>query len=272
VTLAETQALFHGLVTGGTPLDAPDLERCLAGTHDLPAADRVAIYRDMYASRLVEALRETFPNLARFLGEERFSALAVAYVHEHPSEHHDVGRIGKRLPEFLRAFPDPERPDLADLAALEWERNEVFFAPQSETAGAEALASAGPEARLVLVAALRVVEGEHDASAPWRRLEAGEPVDPPVARPTVIAVWRRGFDVFHCALGVEEASALRAAQEGETLEVICGCFDEAPDPAAAAYAAISSWFGEAWISGATLPGPGPSRAPSRERNRPEAGA
>ena len=160
-----------------------------------------------------------------------------------------MGRVGRRLAEFLRASPDPERPDLADLAALEWARNEVFFAPQSTVAGAEALAEAGPEARLVFVPSLRVVEVEHDASAPWRRIEAGEPVDPPHAGPSSIAVWRRGFDVFHCALGVDEALALRAAKEGETLEVICGFFADSPDPATAAHRAIGSWFGEAWISG-----------------------
>jgi hypothetical protein len=249
VTLAETQALFHGLVTGDTPLDGPALDRCFSGTSELPAADRVAIYRDMYASRLLEALRETFPNLARFLGDERFAALASAYVHEHPSEHHDVGRIGRRLADFLRAFPDPQRPDLADLAELEWSRNEVFFAPQSGAVGAAALAVAGPDARLVFVPSLRVVELEHDASEPWRRVEAGEPVGSPMAGPSSIAVWRRGFEVFHCLLGVKEASALQAARAGEPLEFICGFFADGPDPAADAHAAIASWFREGWISG-----------------------
>jgi hypothetical protein len=249
VTLAETQALFHGLVTGESPLAARALERCFAGTPELGAADRVAIYRDMYSSRLLEALRETFPNLARFLGEERFSALAAAYVHEHPSEHHDVGRIGRRLAEFLRAFPDPARPDLADLAELEWARNEVFFSPQSAMVGAEALADSGPRTRLAFAPHLHAVEVTHDAAATWKRIEAGEPVDPPAPGPTSIAVWRRGFEVFHCALTVEESSALRAATNGEPLEVICGFFADAPDPATEAHTAIASWFAEGWISG-----------------------
>ena len=110
---------------------------------------------------------------------------------------------------------------------------------------------------------------------PRRRGGASRPGSPsilPLAGPSSIAVWRRGFDVFHCALVLEEAAALRAAQEGETLEVVCGFFADGPDPAAAAHAAISSWFGEAWITGVTLPGPGPSGAPYRERMRsgPEA--
>jgi hypothetical protein len=249
VTLAETQALFHDLVTGEGPPDPSAVEACFAGTAELPAAFRVAIYRNMYASRLVEALKETFPNLARFLGEERFAALGEAYVAEFPSDHHDVGRLGRRLTEFLRAHPDPGRPDLADLAELEWARNEVFFAPDSGAVGAEALADAGAAARLTLAPSLRVVATEHDAAAPWKRIDAGEPVDPSVRMPSSVAVWRRGFDVFHCALSVEEASALRSAKEGGTLEVICGYFAEGPDPATVAHAAISSWFAEGWITG-----------------------
>ena len=64
---------------------------------------------------------------------------------EHPSEHHDVGRMGRRLAAFLREYPDPERPDLADLAELEWARNEVFFAPDAPVVGADALAAVGVE-------------------------------------------------------------------------------------------------------------------------------
>jgi fermentation-respiration switch protein FrsA (DUF1100 family) len=252
VTLAETQALLHRLVTSEGPPDPAAVEDCFAGTAELPAADRVAIYKDMYASRLVEALRATFPNVAQFLGEERFAALGEAYVAEFPSEHHDVGRVGRRLAEFLRAHPDPERPDLADLAELEWARNEAFFDPDSGAVGAEALGEAGATARLTLATSLRVVATEHDAAAPWKRIDAGEPVDPTVRMPSSVAVWRRGFDVFHRALLVEEASALRAAREGGTLEVICGYFAEGPDPAAVAHAAISSWFAEGWITGVDL--------------------
>ena len=249
MTLAETQALFHDLMTGDGPPNPSAIEACFAGTAELPAADRVAIYGNMYASRLVEALRETFPNLARFLGEERFAALGEAYLAGFPSEHHDVGRVGRRVAEFLRAHPDPERPDLADLAELEWARNEVFFAPDSGAVGAEALAEAGALARLTLAPSLQVVATEHDAAEPWKRIDAGEPVDPAVRMPSSLAVWRRGFDVFHCALSVEEASALQAAREGGTLEAICGYFAEGPDPAAVAHAAISSWFAEGWIMG-----------------------
>jgi hypothetical protein len=203
----------------------------------------------------VDALLETFPNLARFLGEERFGALGEAYLAEHPSEHHDVGRLGRRLADFLKAYPDPERADLADLAELEWTRNEVFFAPESAVAGADALAAAGVErvagVRLRMANSLRVIDLAHDAAALWRSLESGEDVLPPRDGPAV-AVWRRGFEVFHCTLPPEEAEALLAARAGEPIEAICGFFADRPHPAAEAHAAISSWFAEGWIAGVVL--------------------
>ena len=60
MTLAETQELFHRAITGPVPLDEAELDRCFSGTGELPAGDRVAIYRNMYTARLVDALRETF--------------------------------------------------------------------------------------------------------------------------------------------------------------------------------------------------------------------
>jgi len=255
VTLAETQELFHRAITGQIPVDEAALDRCFRGTGELPAGDRVAIYRNMYTARLVDALRETFPNLARFLGEERFGALGEAYLAEHPSEHHDVGRLGRRLADFLRVYPDPERADLADLTELEWTRNEVFFAPESAMVGADALAAAGVESmagvRLRMASSLRVIGLAHDAAAPWRSLEAGEDVLPP-QEGSAVAVWRRGFEVFHCTLPPEEAEALRAAMEGEPIDAICSAFAERPNPAAEAHAAISSWFAEGWIAGVVL--------------------
>jgi hypothetical protein len=260
MTLAETQALFHGIVSGAAPVGRERIESCFAGSPDLDAEARVAIYADMYLWRLTEALRETFPNLARLLGDERFAALAAAYVRAHPSEHHDVARIGVRLAEYLRAWPDPGRPDLADLAQLEWARQEAFFAPPSTAAGREALSGLSPDgfaaATLKLSPALRVERLRHDAVRLWRRLEEGDPPEPPVEGPAAVAVWRAGFDVFHTLLPGDEAAALLAAGAGEPLERVCELFAGREDPATGAWQALSSWLTEGWIVAVELPAPG----------------
>jgi hypothetical protein len=251
VTLAETQALFHEILTGPGPVEAARIDACFAGTPGHPAVERVAIYADMYRWRLVEALREAFPKLARHLGDERFAALGEDYLRRHPSRHHDVGQVGRHLAAFLRRHPDRERPDLADLAELEWARQEVFFAPPAEPAGPDAFAGldAGAFAatRVVLSPALRVLILDHAVAPLWRRLEDGEAPDPPSPGTSPVAVWRSGFEVFHAPLALDEAVALVGAACGDSMAVICAAFADSEEPAAAAHAALSSWLAEGWV-------------------------
>jgi hypothetical protein len=251
VTLAETQAWLFQAITSGACPGADELERCVADTRALQARESLAVYADMYLARLIDALRETFPNLARLLGDETFAALAEDYVRRHPSEHHDIGRAGRLLPDFLRQHPDPERPDLADLAELEWARQCVFFAASPPPIGAEAFArlEAAELARtwLLLSPALRVLHLDHAVAPLWRRLESGERPDAPAVNRSALAVWRRGAEVFHCPLALDEAAALERASGAGTLPEICESFAAREDPSAAAHGAIASWLAEGWV-------------------------
>jgi hypothetical protein len=252
VRLAELQAAFHALATRADhpPVSAEEL---FAGSEALPASERIDIYADMYLWRLADALREDFPKLAGLLGEERFLALASAYTREHPSDRPDLGQFGRHLEVYLRRFPAPERADLADLAALEWARSEVFFETPAAPVPRETLAALGPEAfadaALALVPALRVLVLEHDAATLWRRLEGGEAPAAPVSLRSAVAVWRAGFDVSHAVVELDEAQALAAARAGRPLAHVCAAFGDRDDPAAAAFAALASWFDEGWVSG-----------------------
>ncbi|MBK9518330.1 MAG: putative DNA-binding domain-containing protein [Anaeromyxobacter sp.] len=255
MTLAETQALLHGALTGTAPPGA--LEACLLDTPGLAAVEGAGLYAAMYRARLTGALREVFPALARGLGPARFEALAEAYLARHPSEHHDVGRVGRRLPGFLRRHPAPERSDLADLAALEWARHRVFFARPVVAAGPGAFAAIAPEAfaevRLRLSPALVLLRLRHDVAPAWRDLTAGEAAGPARPAPTALAVWRRGFEVFHAPLGPAEAEALRIARSATMGEALAP-FASGPDPAAAARQALAGWLGEGWIVSVRAPG------------------
>ncbi|HTP30095.1 MAG TPA: DNA-binding domain-containing protein [Anaeromyxobacteraceae bacterium] len=253
MTLAETQALVHQAITSGTEPARGRIEGCIADTPTLSSHECVEVYANMYLWRLVDALRETFPNLSKHLGDGAFAGLAEDYVRRHPSEHHDIGQMGKLLPAFLREYPDPERPDLADLAELEWARNEVFFAPDGPAMDEQVFNSI-PAAklaslRLQLVPSVRVLRLAHDATDLWRRLENGEPPGPSMNARATAVVWRRDFQVFHCNVSLREGEALRAARAGGTLGEVCACFEGSPEPASEAFTAISSWLVERWLEG-----------------------
>lgn len=254
MTLAETQALFHAAVAGAGANPAA-LEACFAGTPALPVAGRLGIYAGMWSARQVEALRAEFPALLACLGEERFEALCRDYLRAHPSEHHDIGRLGHALAAFLREHPAPDRDDLGDLAELEWTRSEVFF--EGAAAGAparrEALAALGPGgfsgARLRLSPALRLLRLDHPAQEAWGRARRDEDPAPTGPVATGLAVWRAGHEVFHAPLGEAEARGLGLALEGASLGQVCAAFSAEEDPAAAAFAALASWLDEGWVAG-----------------------
>jgi len=82
----------------------------------------------------------------------------------------------------------------------------------------------------------------------WKDLEDGNAVRLPCAQPTAVAVWRKGFVVFHAGLGQDEALALRRAMSGATLGEICEAFADHVDAVQAALSAVASWFAEEWIA------------------------
>jgi hypothetical protein len=253
VNLAELQARFHALAVGAVGEDeAPALAGALLRGGGPGPAARAATYASMYDARLAEALAADYPKLAALLGHERLHGLAWAYARAHPSDDPDLGRFGRRLAGFLAAHPAPDRPDLADLAALEWARSEVLVEADAVPVGRGELAALGPErfgeARLRLVPALRRLVLAHDAAAVWRSLEAGEAAPPSVARAAHLAVWRGGFDVFHAEVSAPEAAALGAAAAGATLGEVLAAF-EGPGAVEAGFAALASWLDEGWVAG-----------------------
>jgi hypothetical protein len=251
MNLDQTQELFHRILTGAAPVSREEIEACFLPSRELSAAERARIYADMYVWRQVDALRQDFGQLARVLGDGEFYALCEGYVRAHPSEHHDLGKLGRRLAEFVRSHPGA-RSDLGDLAELEWARAEVFFEAPAAPVTRAALAALGPGAfvgaRLKLVPALRLLRLEHDVLHLWRRLEGGLPPEAPIAAPVAVAVWRPAFDVFHTALAPDEAVALERAMAGATLGEVCAAFEAREAPAQAAFAALASWLDEGWVA------------------------
>jgi hypothetical protein len=251
----------HGVADGllALGLDADQLEALVDGDRRLSATGRVGIYADMYFVRLLEALRAVFPRVAAVLGDDAFAALATDYLEAHPSRHPSLRQLGDRLPGFLRdpAASRPHGPDdlapwLADLAALEWARHDVFDdadAPPLALAQLQAL----PPDRFVtlpvrLVPAHRVVTVGHPVEAVWRAFGAGGSRDLPAqpAAPGTLLVWRQGTMVYHRPADPIEAAALALAATGAPFaamcEVVAGALGEGQDPAQATFRLLARWI------------------------------
>jgi len=255
VKLAEMQRLFYQLAARAPGSESIDPAALLAGTPALDAKARVGIYADMFIWRQIDALRDDFPKLALLLGDGPFYAMAEAYLRAHPSRHASLSELGRELPRFLSGWSgEGARADLADLAALEWERAKVFEEANVASAPAERLRMVAgdvlPGLRLRFVPALRVLALGHDLSALW---EDGAQPGPPSPRKEQVAVWRKDFEVLHAPIDADEARALDLARSGEPLGVVCEAFAARPDAVEVAFRAISSWFAEGWIRAEDAP-------------------
>jgi hypothetical protein len=251
VNLAEAQARFYALVTARDGVAAtvaaggPDarraLEEMVAGNERLPAAARLEIYADMYFARIRDVLAEEYPRTLAALGAAAFQDLVADYLHACRPSHPSLREVGARLPPFLATATHPaaaERPWLAELAALERARLELFDGPDADPLTVEALRARPPETfatlPLRLVPSHALLETRFDVAARWR---SDDPA-PEAPAPATLIIWRRDGEVSHRTADAEEAGWLRRLADSKVpFEALCAALaTDRTDQAAAARA------------------------------------
>ncbi len=96
---------------------------------------RLAIYKNNVYSRLVDALRDTFPATERLVGEDFFRYAATEYIARTPPKVSTLLTYGGEFPRFLENFPPASGvPYLADVAKLEILYLEAYHAADAAIA------------------------------------------------------------------------------------------------------------------------------------------
>ena len=109
-------------------------------------AQRLSIYRNNLREGFHKTLALEFPVIRRLVGEPYFRQLAPAFMAEHPSRCGDLYPIGAPLAAFLRTSHSQTRFDyLADVAALEWARQQVALAAYCAALDTSILRALPPE-------------------------------------------------------------------------------------------------------------------------------
>ena len=181
------------------PRDACRLVRPSA--RGLRPAERVGIYQGMYLPRMMEALESDYPGLAHFLGPAAWRRLVRRYVTRHPSRSYTLNELGRKLPDFVGRSRLQRAAFCRDLAQLERAVSDVFDERETPPLAEAAFARLRPHqlarARLVPVAALRLVSLRHDASAYFDSLKGDQHQHPPVRRVRQrVVVYRRDYTVM----------------------------------------------------------------------------
>ncbi|MDP9008688.1 MAG: DNA-binding domain-containing protein [Pseudomonadota bacterium] len=233
----------------GAIVDAPPLK----------PKDRLAIYRNAYQVRLIDALHDTYPILHGLLGDEAWLALGEAYVAARPSVYRSIRWYGRDLADFMtRCSPYDDAPILSEVALLEWTLAEVFDAQDAEVLERAALAAVNPAAWGSLTFAfhpsLRRLTFSWNTAAVWKAMSRDEtPPGPELSvAPVAWLLWRQNLqNYFRSMTGVEAAAldaALRGRNFGEICEDLSALLPQEEIPAAAA-GLLATWADSGVIVG-----------------------
>ena len=219
---------------------------------------RLAIYRDGYRLRLVEALGTDFDALVAIMGEQAFENACRAYVEATPSVFRNVRWYGGNLATFLRETPPwRDYPWLADIAQFEWTLTLAFDAADAPAVRFEDLAALPSDAWATLGFRLhpsgRMIELRANAPAIRKAVDAGTPAPEPelADEPVTWLLWRKDLSPHFRSLSKPEAWALRGAREGLNFPMICEglCDWLAPEEAASAAARwLRTWVDDQLIA------------------------
>jgi len=222
--LGMLQREFQDFMLVGSDAIRPRIEQ---GPGRDPAA-RLAIYRDGYRLRLLEALATDYWALKSVVRDDPFDALCLAYVEATPSIFRNLRWYGASVAEFLRdTAPWSSEPWLAELARFEWALGVAFDSADHPVATFEAFAALPPEAwaTLTLQASGSVQLLDLRTNAPLVRKALDAESEPPAfeIQPESITwlVWRQVHAVRYRSLSKAEAWALKALTQGESFPEIC---------------------------------------------------
>ena len=189
-------------------------------------AERFACYANNVAAGLVEVLEAAFPATSRLAGGQNFRFAASRFARAHPPAEPRLLAYGADFPAWLAAFkPAAAQPWLAEVARLEWARNEALFAADATPLRPEALAGVAPEAvpglRFTLHPSLRLLRSDYPVHDLW----LGE--RPPAellagSGGQDVLVLRPAFQVIQLPLTRGDAALLGALGAGAVLAEAAG--------------------------------------------------
>lgn len=190
----------------------------------IPAADRFAAYRNNVVASLVGVLEAAFPAVAAHAGAANFRFAASLFAKAHPPAEARLLAYGGSFPGWLAAFkPARAKPWLAELARLEWRRNEALFAADADPLTADALQGVAPDRipalRFSLLPSLRLLRSDYPLADLWSAAQEGKvPPDAPLeGGPQWLLVQRPQFAVQQFQLSPGDFALLRALGEGHSL-------------------------------------------------------
>ena len=268
VDLASMQRALAELVTSEGPAasdpgSAARAEQLASGNERLSPAEQVAIYREQFLLRHLDALREDFLTLEHALGDAPFETLARAYLQAFPPRSFSLRDLGVDLPRFVaETAPWSEDPLLAELARVEWAFVEAFDAPDAPPLDLATVASvpedAWPSVRLVLQPSVQRLALRYPAHEARIAVRSGGLADAalsvrPAPSPTHVVVYRGAARLQCLEVEADAYALLDELARGTALGDACERVADASGASSASFEEkVGAWFQEwtalGWLS------------------------
>lgn len=231
------------------------LRDSLLGSPALSAEDGLVIYHHAYRARLLEALREDYPALLQWLGDDEFERLASAYLQAHPSRHFSLRWLGAQLADFIEGYLiAAQAAPLAELARLEWAFTLAFDAAAGEPLTLQCMAALPaadwPGLQVRLLPSVQWQVCQYNSLELWRAAKADDSSELPTStslnQPQVCLIWRQDLVSLYRSLDPAEAAALHGmGQQGWSFAELCGELADLGDAAPLQAATwLKQWIGE----------------------------
>ena len=294
MNLAELQRKFNEALT--TPLSSEEgiRDRTAAGesmqelvdgivkpNDRLSSVERLEIYSRSYWFRILSSLNEDFIGLRAVVGDEKFDALAEAYLAENPSRSFTLRNLGSRLESWLRANPRYTHPHemlALDMVRLEWADIECFDAPNEPGLKLTEIQDLGEDPLLRLQPHIQMLdlnfpvdnlllqireENEEDSDeasntfSEQRGRSRLKSVRKSKPKPTFVVVHRTDYLVYFKRVTPEAFRLLSSLRDGKRLsEAIDGAFNPSTLPETRITELVQAWFANwaewGWFSGNKL--------------------
>jgi len=227
-------------------------------------AARVAIYRNAYRARLVDALRETYPRTAQWVGDEAFRRAAAHHLIASPPDSWTLDEAGCGFADTLAGLFRKD-PEVTELAWLEWAMHECFVSADATPLDAAGFAEATApytdddwaRLRLHFLPGTQCKALEHRIHALWPLLAGDSPdetareSDYRSKQPIACIVWRQALKPVFLPVAAVEGDTLRLLLTGAGYGEACAMLvDRLGEETAVAEAGamLGRWLHEGMIS------------------------
>ena len=200
-------------------------------SNKLTASQRFHLYQDGYVLRLIEALGDSFTTVEKFLGSERFAAIAENYILNHPSRHYSIREYGESFPKFLATIDSlGNRSFIAELAEFEWMLGRAFDSCNAipmQHAELESVAiDLWPELRFSFLPSFLSLSFDWNTPQLWKALTENLTL-PDIkinSSPEYWVIWRPELDTLFRSVDDEEIFAMQCMQQADNFAGYCETF------------------------------------------------